>query len=332
MAGKTFKAAADTLTAGTITGDAESKTCNGTITGDTESKTCEVTTKTVAKAYCGTTDGISPAKDPVSPESAWKTHYGKWKILLYGSVGSTNDVAKTLLLNHQATEWTAVIADHQWAGRGRFHRQWFSPHGLNVYMTLIVEALDWRNLPLMNVALSLAAIKALNKTTNLSAWLRWPNDVYCVEKKLGGILSESISSENRITHVLMGMGINVNTRSEHFPPELRPRATSLLEETGLKWSRWDVLCSVLDEFAAGYTAIDNDKITLLDQWSKACRTIGRRIRISTHDGEVDAVAVGIDETGMLIVKRPSGDRMTISSGDLLDGSILNCGILDGVKG
>ncbi|MBF0567000.1 MAG: biotin--[acetyl-CoA-carboxylase] ligase [Nitrospirae bacterium] len=332
MAGETCKIIADTVTGvGTATG-VGTITAPGTVTGVDESKTSAVAPITVADESGGTTGGISPAKEPILSESAWKTRYGKWKIFLYGSVGSTNDVAKTLFLNHQTGQWTAVIANHQWAGRGRFNRKWFSPSGLNVCMTLIVKAVELRNLPLMNVALSLATVKAINKATNLATWPRWPNDLYCGEKKLGGILSESISAANRITHVLMGIGINVNTRSEHFSPELRLRATSLLEETGLQWARWDIVRSILDEFATCYTAIDNDKTTLLDQWSRACRTIGRKIRISTHDGEVDAVALGIDETGRLIVERSSGIRITISAGDLLDGSVLNCGISEGVNG
>jgi BirA family biotin operon repressor/biotin-[acetyl-CoA-carboxylase] ligase len=270
-----------------------------------------------ADSLTGTADADSLTG--YAAEGAWKGARGRWKILLYNSVSSTNDVAKELIKNHLAGNWYAVIANHQWAGRGRFRRTWLSPYGLNVYMTLIVPPVEPQKLPLLNLALSLAAVNALNGVASVSAWPRWPNDIYSGEKKLGGILSETAHVESAgITHVLMGIGINVNSRSGHFPPEIRRRATSLLEETGVRVDRWEAIKPILDEFPCLYANLDEDGAPVVEKWTKATRTVGRSVRINTAGGEIAGTALGINERGMLLVELPSKERITVTSGDLLN--------------
>ncbi|MBF0539725.1 MAG: biotin--[acetyl-CoA-carboxylase] ligase [Nitrospirae bacterium] len=205
-----------------------------------------------------------------------------YTILFYKSVGSTNDVARELLqgggngdnpsycniVTHSPC--TVVIADHQSGGRGRFQRQWFSPPGVNIYMSIIIRdemALALTDVSLINVVSSLAAIQAIKQCTTLEVSPQWPNDLYIRNKKIGGILSESVSMGERVISCITGIGINVNMTREEVPQYLQQRATSLLMETGLTYNRAQLICHILEAFRPLYERLINDHQGLVRQWS-----------------------------------------------------------------
>ncbi|MBF0316678.1 MAG: biotin--[acetyl-CoA-carboxylase] ligase [Nitrospirae bacterium] len=220
----------------------------------------------------------------ISTLEAFQDKTDFYTILFYNSVGSTNNVAKELSQGrgggqspsycHIATHTpcTVVIADHQSGGRGRFQRQWFSPPGVNIYMSIIISdemALALTGMSLINVVPSLAAIESIKQCSGLEVLPRWPNDLYYRNGKMGGILSEVISMGERIISCITGIGINVNMTCEQVPQSLQQRATSLLMETGLIYDRAQLICHLLRVFQ---TLVAEDHRGLLQQWSALSKT------------------------------------------------------------
>ncbi|MBF0521062.1 MAG: biotin--[acetyl-CoA-carboxylase] ligase, partial [Nitrospirae bacterium] len=142
---------------------------------------------------------------------------------------STNDLAKTLA-RQNAPHGTVIIADSQHKGRGKGGNEWFSPPGVNIYMSVILRPEQGFPLTLMNVISSLSLVSAIKETCKLTVWPKWPNDIFCGSKKLGGILSESSSAGSMVSYIVTGIGLNVNTKE--FPDLLKNTATSIFLETG----------------------------------------------------------------------------------------------------
>src|SRR6185295_3237561 len=145
---------------------------------------------------------------------------------------STNDVALSLAATG-APEGTAVLADLQRAGRGRRGREWFSPPGAGMYLSVVVRpgSLAGR-LSIVTLAAGVAAAQAVHASTSLPVELKWPNDLVIGRpwRKLGGLLCESVGAGASVDAVVVGIGINV--RSASYPLELADRATAIETELG----------------------------------------------------------------------------------------------------
>jgi BirA family biotin operon repressor/biotin-[acetyl-CoA-carboxylase] ligase len=218
---------------------------------------------------------------------------------------STNTAALALA-RKGARHGTVVLAEQQTAGRGRLGRPWYSPPGENLYCSVILRKvprpdrlahwLTW--IPLVSGA---AANEAVEQVTGLHPSLKWPNDVLIGDKKLGGVLCESQSSHTQGTIVVIGIGINVNTKREGFPEHLQELATSVAIETGRSFDRTlllDALLAKLEQYAEllirGQTEAINHKYTAL------CSTLGRRVLVSLAQGEgVEGLADSISSDGSL---------------------------------
>ncbi|RME64046.1 MAG: biotin--[acetyl-CoA-carboxylase] ligase, partial [Nitrospirae bacterium] len=163
-----------------------------------------------------------------------------FRVILKNEVGSTNDIAR-----EAGEPFVVVVADSQTKGRGRLQRAWFSPKGVNVYITANVPLPDgFPQVGLLSstVALSvrMAILDILPELTE-RLYVKWPNDVYLDMKKLSGILIEKL--KNGLYAV--GIGINVNMSEEDLPPELRKKACSLRTATGKTFQRDQIIKRVL---------------------------------------------------------------------------------------
>src|SRR5262245_25591061 len=148
-----------------------------------------------------------------------------------------------------------IAADAQTAGRGRLGRSWHSPAGANLYVSLLLRprrpAAEIPPLTLLAGAAIARAIAPLG----VSPRLKWPNDVQLVDaadrrRKLAGVLTEMASAGERVEHVVVGVGVNVNVTA--FPAELAERATSLRLALGAPVDRARVLAAVLNAFEPLY--------------------------------------------------------------------------------
>jgi BirA family transcriptional regulator, biotin operon repressor / biotin---[acetyl-CoA-carboxylase] ligase len=238
------------------------------------------------------------------------------EIFFYDTVGSTNAVASEIAA--KTVEGTVVLADTQRKGKGRLGRVWVSPPGVNIYMSIILKP-DIRPMDatLITVMSSVACATALRKVTGLNVTIKWPNDLIIQNKKLCGILTELKTERNRIIFAVAGIGINVNADIDEFSEDVKSIATSLKNETGIIYSRTEIVAETLNEIDRWYKTLKvMDRDTLLCEWKRLSSTLGREVMVVTGQGTLTGFALDLDTEGMLMIKLTSGEVKRISSGDV----------------
>jgi len=185
---------------------------------------------------------------------------------------------------------TVVIAEEQTAGIGRYQRPWHSEAASGLYFSVVLRVPIH---PVITLALGLATVDAIQKTTGIACDLRWPNDVLIGDRKLAGILTHLDGPA-----VIAGIGINVNHAA--FPPELSALATSLRIASGNKQSREDLLVELLP---AVDTLVIEGRPAILKMFSHASSYVhGRRVRVDQENGIVTGTTAGLTEDGFLLVR------------------------------
>jgi BirA family biotin operon repressor/biotin-[acetyl-CoA-carboxylase] ligase len=226
-------------------------------------------------------------------------------------VASTNDVAAALA-NRGGCEGAVVIADEQTAGRGRRGREWYSPPGSGLYVSVVLAPgrsandPDGRGSRLITLAVGVALVEGVQTATGLVLDLKWPNDLYAGARKLGGILAEGAGG-GAGDSIVVGYGINVGLTS--YPPALGDRATSLESELGRPVDRALVLIESLAALARRYDDLLRGRFdAILDAWrGRAPAGKGARVSWMSASGPMSGVTAGIDDEGALLVR--VGDQM-----------------------
>jgi BirA family biotin operon repressor/biotin-[acetyl-CoA-carboxylase] ligase len=210
-----------------------------------------------------------------------------------------------------------VVADSQTAGRGRLGRSWHSPPGQNLYLSLLLRpALPARNAAPLTLLAGAALARAL-ADSGATPRLRWPNDVLVPAagglRKVAGILTEMASDGERIRHIVLGVGLNVN--GLELPPDLAERATSLRMACGSACDR----AKLLVEFLAAFETIYDDFLAHgpksgLEEWRRHA-ALGRVCRVDCAGAEVEGIATDIDDDGALLVRDDAGRVHRVMSGE-----------------
>lgn len=225
---------------------------------------------------------------------------------------STNDEALALA-RAGAEHLTCVTAGEQTRGRGRAGRSWHSPPGTNLYLSVIVRStLPPAALPGITLAAGIAVCDAVRASGVAGARLKWPNDVLSGDRKLAGILTEMTSKGGVVDAVVVGIGVDVDTRRDDLPAELAAVATSIRDETGAPQDlgRFTDLLLVtlepwLDQFLAGGVA------AIAAEW-EARAELGRTVMVGTRSG----VVRGLAPDGALRVELPGGEEVRVMAGDV----------------
>ena len=171
------------------------------------------------------------------------TRWAGQEIVCFTETDSTNVRARKLGENG-AAHGTLVVAEQQTAGRGRRGRGWESPAGSSIYMSLLLRPEFLPNkAPMLTIVMAYSVATALREQTGLDFRIKWPNDIVLNGKKVVGILTEMSTEIEYINHVVIGVGINVNT--EAFPEEICATATSIRRESGKTWRRAELIAAIL---------------------------------------------------------------------------------------
>ena len=151
-------------------------------------------------------------------------------IHIYKSLESTNKTAKELAIAG-AEHGTVVIADCQTMGRGRYSRKFFSPSGGGLYMSIVLrpEVLHFENPTSVTAFAAVSVCEAIESISKKEPEIKWVNDIFIDGKKACGILTEAVTDfeSGGLGWIVLGIGINVCIRTEDFPVDLQPLATSL---------------------------------------------------------------------------------------------------------
>ena len=235
------------------------------------------------------------------------------------STTSTNDIVKDLA-QHGAPDGTAVVAEQQTQGRGRHGRSFVSPAGVGIYVSLLVRPqADTQRLPQLTLAVAVATAEALAEYSALPIRLKWPNDVEISGKKVAGILCEAVLNPAVSPLVIIGIGINVNTTLEQFPPELHQHVTSLALAAGHTWARLPLLALVLAHLERLYEAFQPGNITPVRQrWLHyGGQMIGRQVRFAPEPSAGVGTVVDLDKDGALLVQDAGGTQHRLVAGEVL---------------
>lgn len=231
------------------------------------------------------------------------------RIEWHASIGSTMTEGSRLAAAGCASG-TIVVAEEQTAGQGRHGRRWHSEPGAGLYVSLVLRYTFAPNtLPLVTLALGLAASEAILKATDLACDLRWPNDVLVQSKKCAGILTQLEGDA-----IVAGIGINVNHAS--FPEELRDIATSLRIAGGRVHSRERLLAELarsVDSFCSLLQGQGGDSI--LEMFTRASSYVsGRRVHVEQGDSSLCGTTAGLNSSGFLLVEGEDGKQNVIIAG------------------
>jgi len=236
---------------------------------------------------------------------------------VHAEAGSTNDLAMAAGAAG-VPDGHCVLADRQSAGRGRLSRRWESPGGLGLYVSILLRPpVPVAQAPLLTVVAGVAVCDALSETAAVSPGLKWPNDVLLDGRKVAGILSELAASGSAIRHVVVGIGINVNHRSEDFPEELRPLAGSLFLATGRLFSRDTVAAALFNHFDRLYALFcAGERRVLVEAARQRSVVLGRRVALIDGKERWEGHAVDLDEDGALLVRDAAGVVRCVHAGDV----------------
>lgn len=245
------------------------------------------------------------------------TILGQAEIQHLPSTESTNDVARKLAQDG-AKEGTIVIADSQLSGRGRLGRNWHSPAGSGLYLSAVLRPdLEPDSLCKITLLAGVAAAGAIEDVTSIRAQIKWPNDLLIHGRKTGGILTE-LHGDAASPTVVLGIGINVNTRIEDFPPDLQLKATSLALAGGKNVARSELIRSVLEQLEYWYLLFKGGEHgPMLQAWRNKCIMIDCRAIIRSGEQVLAGRVLDIDDTGALLLQDETGQVRRILSGEVL---------------
>jgi BirA family biotin operon repressor/biotin-[acetyl-CoA-carboxylase] ligase len=234
---------------------------------------------------------------------------GPFAALRYVAVAeSTNDLALALATVGEP-EGVAVLAGEQRSGRGRRGRQWFSPPGAGLYLSVILRpAAPPGALSLVTIAAGVAAARAIERTCALPVELKWPNDLVIGRpwRKIGGVLCEGVGAG--IEAVVVGTGVNLQAAS--YPRDVADRATSIEVELGRPVDRAPIVVALLEELRRVTERLRSaDRAWVCDEWRRLARAgLGARVRWRDHqEQDRSGRARDIDASGALLV---DADGMT----------------------
>lgn len=238
------------------------------------------------------------------------------KIIYYKQLDSTNTEIARLAMQG-AEHGTVVVAELQTAGRGRKGRSWESPAGENIYMSVLLRP-DFvpDKAPMLTLVMAYSVAQVIEEFEFAEVQIKWPNDLVLSGKKICGILTEMQLKGSEIDYVVVGVGINVNTRK--FPVELEDKATSLFLESGSKFERETIVENIVDNFEHAYRQFCNaqDLSFLQEVYNSMLVNAGKEVRVLEPGNEYTAYAQGINSKGELMVRMLNGEEKAIYAGEV----------------
>ena len=232
-----------------------------------------------------------------------------------GEVASTNTLAMEAA-RQNAPDGTVVLAEAQTAGKGRLGRSWISPRGNLFFSVVLRPDLPTHKAPLVTLMGAVAVTTGLRAAAKIPAGIKWPNDILVQGKKLCGLLTELSAEPDRVRHVVLGIGVNVNVAAASLPETVRPLSTSVAEEAGGPLDRTRLLVELLAQLDHWYGRFLADPGSVLAAWRDLNVTLGRRVAVRGPGEEFQGVAQDIDNEGRLVVLTDEGSLRAVAAGDV----------------
>ena len=237
-------------------------------------------------------------------------------LLFLPEVDSTNEEAERRLAAGRPAPF-AVLATAQTRGRGRFGRVWHSPPAGNLYASFAFRPeLPPERMHLFTLWMGLNLCELLAGFVGRAPGLKWPNDLFFDERKVGGILTEARIDSDQTRDLVFGLGLNVNVTA--WPRDLAPVAISLAQVAGGPLDLNRLAAAVVGRVLASYqrfaTGLPAD--ALADLWHRHDLLAGRRIVVIQGAEHHTGTARGIDDTGALLLRTDAGRTLRFRAGEV----------------
>lgn len=236
------------------------------------------------------------------------------KIYSYDEIASTNDAAYNLALSGEK-EGAVVTAEYQTKGRGRLGRKWVSPRSKGVYLSIILrpDVLP-REISAITLFSALSVAMTIREETGLPALIKWPNDVLINKQKISGILTELNGEADKVNFIIVGIGVNVNTKKELLPEG----GTSIFAEKGSQVSRVDFTKKLLKNLDKYYAIFKNGKMDrIIKEHKELSAILDKRVQVNYHNQSISGHALDVDKEGALILRLDSGFNERVLAGDVI---------------
>ena len=240
----------------------------------------------------------------------------KSQLIRYASLPSTNTEAARLAAQG-AEEGLCIVAEGQTAGRGRLQRSWLSPKGAGIYFSILLRPLipldQW---PLITFVAALAVSDALRVACDLQTDIKWPNDLLAGERKICGILAETIETPQG-RGVVVGIGINLTM--EAFPADLTNLAISVEEATNRHPEKESILAALVQAIADWYSALQETggPGKIIKAWAaRSSYADGKWVRVINGGDVISGITRGVESDGALRVETSSAGMRIIRTGDV----------------
>ena len=241
-------------------------------------------------------------------ESLVDTKWAGKNVVYYDEIDSTNN---------GAAHGTLFVADMQVAGKGRRGRVWKSPSGSSIYMTILLYPdIPPVKAPQLTLLMAIAVAEGIQEVTGLETKIKWPNDIVVNGRKICGILTEMSTEIDYINHVVIGAGINVN--QDTFSDDIKATASSLKLELGKSVKRSELIAAVMKSFEKCYEIfIETEDLSGLQElYNSMLVNRDQEVKVLEPGNEYKAHAIGINQTGELIVRTPDGKEKEIYAGEV----------------
>ncbi|MEZ3501828.1 bifunctional biotin--[acetyl-CoA-carboxylase] ligase/biotin operon repressor BirA [Pantoea sp. KPR_PJ] len=197
----------------------------------------------------------------------------------------------------------ACIAEYQQAGRGRRGRQWFSPFGANLYMSMYWR-LEQGPAAAMGLSLVIGIVMAetLQQLGAQDVRVKWPNDLYLRDRKLAGILVELTGKTGDAAQIVIGAGINLAMRGADA--DQINQGWINLQEAGITIDRNDLAARLINSLRDALPLFERDGLApFTERWKALDNFINRPVKLLIGEREIHGIARGIDKQGGLLLEQ-----------------------------
>ena len=241
------------------------------------------------------------------------------KIIHLYKIDSTNSYAK--LNFDKFDDKTAVSADIQTAGRGRYDRKWVDLGCGNLFLSIVLKpSNDLKQVYACLPQYLAVVLSNILRDYGLSPSIKWPNDVLVNDAKIAGILCESVMRKNIFRGLVLGIGVNLNVQKEDLAKITGKTATSLNIELGYEYVDKQVFTEkLLYAFFENYDKfLHNGFAYIKNEYIKSCKFLGKDICVKGFRDETAGIAKDISNTGALVVDC-QGKDVILTMGDIFGG-------------
>ncbi len=247
-----------------------------------------------------------------------RTRFIGRQIRHFDRTASTSWIAKKLAseTDPEKLHGMVIIAEEQTGGVGRLGRAWVSPAG-GIWATILLKPkIPLDHLFMVTMAGSVAIARAIRKEYDISALIKWPNDIFVGDKKVAGLLLELAAEADTVHYGLLGIGIDANISLDELSSSLQETVTSLQAEVGHEVDRVALLARILREFELRYQQLeDGEYDSIIREWKSLSLTLDHRVAIRTVNKTFEGEAIDIDDHGALVLRKDNGRIERIIAGD-----------------